>query len=1385
MENLHLSKYALAPFAGFALPRAFFAALTFIALSFLAASDAQAGDRVWNGGGTATNVNWSLTANWGASGTPNGNDSFTFAGTTSLTNTNNLTVDGVTNVNTFLVFTNTAGAFVLNGTNNTADALILTSAGALTNLSTNTQTINFGMTFRAAAGTNSVDTANGSIILNGIIAGTNITKVGAATLFLNGTNTFSGVLSNSAGAIRVGNNSGLGTTNSGTVIVSGAALELTTNNAGGNISIGAEALSLAGTGINSAGALRNITGSNSYGGLLTLTNATRINSDGGTLTLTNTGTITGATFALTLGGAGNLTINSIIGTTTGTVTKDGAGTLILGAANTYTGDTIAGAGVVRLSGSGSIAAASGVVVSNGATFDFNSISDTVDGISGAGAVTLGSATLTVSNSATNNFSGALSGTGGLVKVGAGTQILSGTTNSYGGTTTIGAGVLSVSNLANAGVNSSIGTNGTIIITNSGVLEYRGSTVSIDRSINLAGAAGVIGVTNSATSLTIAGAITNTGSLVKTNAGELILTGANTYSGTTTVGAGVLNIQNNAGLGATNSGTTVISGAALELEGGVTIGAEALTLNGTGISVAGALRSISGNNTYGGLITLGSASEISSDSGTLSITNAGTISGATFGLTLGGAGNLSIASIIGTTSGTLIKEGAGTATLSGASTYTGATTISNGVLRIANSAGLGATNGGSTVRSGAALELSNGISVGAETLSIAGTGISSGGALRNISGANTYGGLLTLTNATRINSDSGTLTLTNTGTISGATFGLTLGGAGDIVLNSVIGTTTGTLTKDGAGTVRLGAINTYGGVTTVGDGVLRVTNVANAGTSSAIGTNATITITNGGVLDYAGTTNSSMNRGINLASGNGGIGVSNSAAALTISGVISNSGTLVKSGAGTLILSASNNYSGGTILNLGTLVASNLFAFGTNSITLNAGLLNLSSNSIANLIINNGGTLTNLGTVSGAELNGGTTTLSASNSTVAEVSGTAIVNVAGNNTTISNVTGGTISVAGTNTTLQSVNDGTLNVAGANTTVETLSGGAVNVTNGRSVVVRSGSSSNAIAGGGALIKNGASSLTLSGNNTFNGGTFLNEGILRLASTSAAGGGAVTQSNGSSRLVIDTSGNVANQMSVYYLQSLQTVTLSGNKTLNNATYDIASSTTTTESGTLSGSGGITKLGTGTLIVTASNTFTGAVDVQAGLLNLNSATGSAAGGTASVGVATNATLLISQNNQVNNTAAVSLSGGTIRTASGVSEVFGDLTVTGSGFLDFGTTSYANANTINFGTYTPSALLTINNFDYGSTLTFGSDLTSTINNSSFFTFNNGGIANSSWNAGTSTFTITAIPETSTYVAAIGLLAMMLWPLRRRLLKDARSILGLRAPMRDRLAGKV
>src|SRR5207237_1812023 len=131
----------------------------------------------------------------------------------------------------------------------------------------------------------------------------------------------------------------------------------------------------------------------------------------------------------------------------------------------------------------------------------------------------------------------------------------------------------------------------------------------------------------------------------------VLTGGYAFfTGATTISNGILNIQNATGWGMGDAGATVSNGATLQIQGGITVGAEALTISGAGASGAtGALENVSGTNNYGGLVTLGAASTISSDaSSTLNLTNAGTITGATFGLTLTGAGNGTISSIIGTT-----------------------------------------------------------------------------------------------------------------------------------------------------------------------------------------------------------------------------------------------------------------------------------------------------------------------------------------------------------------------------------------------------------------------------------------------------------------------------------------------------------------------------------------------------------------------------------------------------------------------------------------------------------------------------------------------------------------------------------------------------------------
>ena len=225
------------------------------------------------------------------------------------------------------------------------------------------------------------------------------------------------------------------------------------------------------------------------------------------------------------------------------------------------------------------------------------------------------------------------------------------------------------------------------------------------------------------------------------------------------------------------------------------------------------------------------------------------------------------------------------------------------------------------------------------------------------------------------------------------------------------------------------------------------------------------------------------------------------------------------------------------------------------------------------------------------------------------------------------------------------------------------------------------------------------------------------------------------------------------------------------NNGTVAVAAAQKLDYAGIVAGSNSLTKSGNGTFTLSGANTYSGATAVTAGTLELANSSGQALGSTASLSV-TGATLLLSQSEQVNNAAAISLSGGTITLASGVSETFGALSLTGNNTLDYGTGAIGN---ISFGTYnppTPSALLAVNNFLEGNTLVFKSNLSSFIPSlqgggfsSDYFTFDNGFV--SAWDEGSSTFTITAIPEPSTYVAVAGLLGLMLWPLRRRLLRNA------------------
>lgn len=287
----------------------------------------------------------------------------------------------------------------------------------------------------------------------------------------------------------------------------------------------------------------------------------------------------------------------------------------------------------------------------------------------------------------------------------------------------------------------------------------------------------------------------------------------------------------------------------------------------------------------------------------------------------------------------------------------------------------------------------------------------------------------------------------------------------------------------------------------------------------------------------------------------------------------------------------------------------------------------------------------------------------------------------------------------------------------------------------------------------------------------GVDLNGSIVDNASRLFASNG-ITVSNS---IYVSSTNSQARVIGMQDQASSSSATFNGPIALANATLtaQAGSNTTVTVAGavtTFSGTSGLTKTGGGTVVLTGNSTHNGATTVSAGRLTLNAATGEAMASTASVSVASGASLLIAKSDQVNNTATVSLSGGTIERASGVNEVMGDLSLSAMSTLDYGTGAAGN---LQFGTYSPASgiLLTLNNFGIGNTLKFGSNLESFISASFVGTsFSNGyfsisGMSSGGFTSGWdgSTFTITSVPEPSTVLAALGLTGLMLWPLRRRL----------------------
>jgi len=371
---------------------------------------------------------------------------------------------------------------------------------------------------------------------------------------------------------------------------------------------------------------------------------------------------------------------------------------------------------------------------------------------------------------------------------------------------------------------------------------------------------------------------------------------------------------------------------------------------------------------------------------------------------------------------------------------------------------------------------------------------------------------------------------------------------------------------------------------------------------------------------------------------GGLAFSNVTLAntLTLSGTanISVTGTLTNSGGSRTI---TNNNSGTVTfnnINLSNNATSRTLTLGGTGNTTVTGVISNASSAASNLTKSGTGTLT----LSGANTYTGTTTVSAGNlrfgannvlsdSTAVTVSSGATLNLANYSDTIGSLAGaGAVALGSGNLT-----------AGSNNTSTTFSG--------------------VISGTGSLTKSGTGTLTLSGANTYTGATNVNTGSLRLgASNILANTTAVTVASGATL-------NLNN-----YSDTVGSLAGAGIVTLGSGTLTVgADNTNTTFSGVISGTGGITKTGTGTLILSGANTYTGSTTVNAGTLAFGAGMNLSSG-----------TLV--------------LNGGTLNLG-GFNSTFGSLSVTANSILDFGTGGSSVLNILNSLTVSSGVTLTIKNW--------------------------------------------------------------------------------------------
>ena len=1195
-------------------------------------------------------------------GVISGSGGLTKTGTGTMTLSGANTYSGATTVSS-----GTLQAGIPNAFGSNSAVTLANTAGAVLNLA------NFNNTIGSlnGGGTTGGNVILGSAILTtgalntpdafaGAISGTGgLTKTGNGTMNLAGTNTYSGATIVSGGVLQAGSTSAFGGNSAVTLAnMSGVALDLN----GFDNTIG----SLNGGGINGG----NVT----TGGSILTTGALN----------------TPDTFYGVISGSGGLT-------------KTGTGTMILSGANTYSGATTVSGGTLQAGSTSAFGINSAVMLANisGVVLDLANLNNTIGSLNGGGGsggnVTLGSATLTTGTlNTTDTFSGVISGTGALTKTGSGTMTLFGI-NTYSGGTTINAGTLALS------ANGSLVSAGAMNV--AGTFDISSINASSAQVGDLSGAGTVALGAKKLTAGTGTAVVTFSGMLVdggigggtggrfaKTGTGTLILSGANSYTGGTLVSLGTLQGD------ATSLQGAIINSAAVVFNQ-TTIGTYAGLMSGTGTltSVGPSTLILSAANTYngptivsGGVLQAGIATNAFGSNSAVTLANTAgvalslngfdnTIGSLNGGGTTGGNvatdGSILTTGALNTTdtfygaisgSGGLTKIGAGTMTLSGANTYSGATTVSGGTLQAGSTSAFGSNSAVTLVNtSGVILNLAN-----------------FSNTIGSLNGGGGSGGNVTLGSATLT-----TGTLNTTDTFSGVISG------------------TGALIKTGTGTMTLFGINTYSGGTTIGAGTLALSangSLVSAGAMNVAGTFdiSSINASSAQVGDLSGAGTVALGEN-NLTAGTG-------TASVTFSGTLvdggiggGTGGSLTKTGTGTLILSGANSYTGGTLVSLGTLQGdatslqgaitnSAAVVFNQTSIGIYAGSMSgtgtLTSIGPSTLILSATNTYTGATIVSGGVLQAGIATNAfGSNSAV----------------TLANTAGVALSLNGFDNTIGSLNGGGTTGGNVATDGSILTTGTLNTTDTFYGI---------ISGTGGLTKTGNGRMTLSGVNTYTGATTVSGGILQagIATRAFGSNSAVTLANTSGVVL-----NLANLNNT--IGSLNGGGGSGgNVTLGSATLTTgALNTTDTFYGVISGTGGLTKTGTGTMNLSGLNTYTGATTVNGGTLQAGST--SAFGNNSAITLANTAGVvldLFNSNNTIGSLNGGGSNGGNVTLGSAIlttgtlntNDSFagtisgaGGLTKTGIGTLILTGNSSVGSAVVSAGTlavnggFTSAAALTVN----------------------------------------------------------------------------------------------